>query len=140
MLLYGIWGLNGGILQLSSKTERRLILPVGLVSGLVNGLTGSQIMPIMPYLLSLNLDRRMFIQTINCAFTLNTLIMMVGLGKLGMLTLPILIVSAGGILPVGLGIFLGGQLRKKVSENIYRKMVLIFLVILGCSLSVNYFI
>ena len=139
MFIYGIWGLKSGIMHLSEKREKQLILPVGILSGLVNGITGSQIMPIMPYLLSLKMDRNMFIQTINCAFTFNTLIMMVALGKLGMLTLTVLYISAGGILPVALGIFLGSRIRKNVTEEIYRKAVLILLTVLGISLTARYF-
>lgn len=137
MFLYGIWGLKSGILQLPEKREKQLVIPVGLLSGLVNGATGSQIMPIMPYLLSLKMDRDLFVQTINCSFTINTLVMMLCLGKLGLITLPVVIVSAAGILPVGLGIFLGGILRKRVSEAMYRKMVLILLICLGLNLALR---
>lgn len=140
MLVYGIWGLKSGTGRLSGKKERQLILPVGLLSGLVNGITGSQIMPIMPYLLSLEMGRNLFIQTINCAFTINTLIMMAGLGKLGILTLPVLYLSAGGILPVAVGIFLGSRIRRKVTEEIYRKLVLILLIMMGTSLTIRYFV
>lgn len=140
MFIYGIWGLKSGIMHLSEKKEKQLLLPVGLLSGFVNGTTGSQIMPIMPYLLSLKMDRDMFVQTINCAFTFNTLIMMMALGKLGMLTLPVLCLSAGGILPVALGIFLGSRIRKKVTEEIYRKAVLVLLTVLGISLTARCFL
>lgn len=134
MSLYGIWGLKNGLMQLSGENEKKLMVPVGLISGMVNGATGSQIMPIMPYLLSLKMDRDLFIQTINCSFTVNTLIMMIGLGKMGLITNQTLLVSAGGILPVGLGIYLGGIIRKKVSEEFFRKMVLFLLILLGASL------
>lgn len=139
MVCYGIWGLAHGIMSLSPKGEKLLMLPVGFVSGLINGATGSQIMPIMPYLLGLKMDRNLFVQTINCSFTVNTLVMMVGLGKLGLLTLPVVGISAGGIIPVGLGIYLGGRLRKKVSESIYRRMVLILLITLGINLAARPF-
>lgn len=139
MLLYGVWGLTNRLARLSEKTEKMLLLPVGVLSGLVNGATGSQIMPIMPYLLSLQMDRNLFVQTINCAFTINTVIMIIGLGKLGLLTLPVLCISAGGIVPVALGVFLGGQIRKRASEALYRKMVLILLIVLGISLAFRSF-
>ncbi len=140
MFLYGIWGLKNGLMRLSKQKEKQLALPVGILSGLVNGATGSQIMPIMPYLISLKLDRDLFVQTINCAFTFNTLIMILGLGKLGLVTKPVMYLSAGGILPVALGIFLGGQIRKRVTEGMYRKMVLVLLIALGINLAVRPFV
>lgn len=140
MFLYGIWGLKNMLMRLSEKKEKQLVLPVGLMSGLVNGTTGSQIMPIMPYLLSLKMDRDLFVQTINCSFTFNTLIMIIGLGKLGLVTMPVVYLSTGGILPVVLGIFLGGQIRKRVSEDMYRRMVLILLIALGINLAARPFV
>ncbi len=138
ILIYGIWGLVIGKARLSKKTEKLLIVPVGLLSGLVNGATGSQIMPIMPYLLSLKIEKDSFVQTINCAFTFNTLIMMVWLGKIGVLTLPVAYLSAVGIVPVALGILLGGFIRNRVSEDVYRKIVFILLIVMGMNL-VRYF-
>lgn len=137
MLLYGLWGLTKGLIELSAAQEKQLKIPAGFLSGMVNGATGSQLMPIMPYLLSLKMDQQLFVQTINTAFTLNTLVMMVALGKLGLMTLPVMYLSAGGILPVALGIFLGGRLRRRVSETFYRKMVLVLLIFLGFILVVR---
>ncbi|MGK0272475.1 MAG: putative membrane protein YfcA, partial [Cocleimonas sp.] len=57
LILYGVWGLINGLMTLTKKQEKQLSLPVGFISGVANGVTGSQIMPIMPYLLSLKLDR-----------------------------------------------------------------------------------
>lgn len=135
MFIYGAWGLKKGLFRLSAKREKQLMTPIGLISGLINGMTGSQIMPIMPYLFSLDMDRNVFVQTINCSFTINTLIMIAGLGKLGILTLPAVDHSAGGIVPVTLGIYLGSRLRKRVTEEAFRKAVLILLILLGLSLT-----
>ena len=134
MLSYGIWALKNEIVPITERQEKLLLAPVGFISGIVNGVTGSQLMPIMPYLLSVKMDRDIFIQTINCAFTLNTLVMIAGLGKLGLVTLPVLYLSGAGIIPVALGIFLGGLLRKRITDVIYRKAVLVLLVIMGFNL------
>ncbi len=96
--------------------------------------SGLMLVPIMPYLLSLKMNRDLFVQTITCSFTINTLIMMICLGKMGLITLPVFYVSSVGIVPVALGIFLGGILRKRVTESVYRKMVLIMMICLGTSL------
>lgn len=137
MFLYGIYGLWKGIMTISKQQEKRLYFPIGFTSGVVNGVTGSQIMPIMPYLLSLNMDRNLFIQTINTSFTINMIIMLFGLNKLGMITIDNMIISAIGIIPVAGGIWLGGIVRKKVSEQFYRKMVLVLLIILGITLVIR---
>jgi uncharacterized membrane protein YfcA len=137
MVLYGIWGLKNGIGQLSKQRLKQLTIPIGLISGFINGTTGSQIMPIMPFLLSMNMNRELFVQTINCSFTFNTIIMMICFGKIGLLNLPVIYVSVIGIIPVAIGIYLGGTLRKHLSESFYRKVVLILLICLGIRLIVK---
>ncbi|MBU1003088.1 MAG: sulfite exporter TauE/SafE family protein [Proteobacteria bacterium] len=134
---YGVWGLFQGVYVLPGVWQRRLMGPVGLVTGVINGLTGSQIMPILPYLLSLGLSKDIVVQAINTSFTISSLVMLVGLGKLGLLSTNLLLVSAAGILPVALGIRLGGRVRRRVSEARFRVMVLWMLVLLGASLIVR---
>lgn len=137
LICYGIWGLCLGITTLSARWGKHLLLPVGVTSGFINGATGSQIMPILPYLMSLGLDKNLFVQTLNTSFTFSTMIMMVGLGKIGILTLPVTLLSATGIIPVAVGIRLGSRVREKVSETLYRRMVLMLLILLGCNLALR---
>lgn len=132
MFLYGIWGLWGGQLTLSEKLW--MAGPTGLVTGLVNGLTGSQVMPILPYLMSLNLTKDELVQAINTSFTMASLVMLVGLGKLGLFNAEIATISALGVIPAGVGIWLGGRVRRKLHEVVFRKIVLLLLAILGAGL------
>ncbi|MGY8814991.1 MAG: sulfite exporter TauE/SafE family protein [Gammaproteobacteria bacterium] len=131
MLIYSLWAFSSEVVDLSEKMEKRLLIPVGIISGMVNGATGSQIMPIMPFLLSLKMDRNVLVQTMNCAFTFNTLVMLTGFGKIGLLTVPVLSLSVAGILPVALGVYLGGRIRRRSSEVIFRKIVLGLLMLMG---------
>src|SRR5215467_15868272 len=50
-----------------ARLERPLQLPAGLLNGLFTGLTGSQVMPLLPYMLSLKLDADRFVQAVNIA-------------------------------------------------------------------------
>src|SRR5262249_21356211 len=50
-----------------SQLERPLQLPAGLLNGLFTGLTGSQVMPLLPYMLALKLDPDRFVQAVNIA-------------------------------------------------------------------------
>ena len=132
MFLYGGWGLWGGSLRLAQNPA--FDTATGLLTGTVNGLTGSQIMPIMPYLMSLDITKDELVQAINTSFTLASLVMLAGLGRLGLLSTEILIVSAVGVAPVGLGIFIGSRVRKKLPEAVFRKIVLGMISLLGLGL------
>ena len=135
MLLYGCWGLWGGRTTMSEKPW--VAGPVGLITGLVNGLTGSQVMPILPYLMSLNLTKDQLVQAINTSFTLASLVMLVGLNRLGLFTLEVGIVSAAGVIPVAAGIWLGGRVRRRLPEAVFRRVVLVLLAFLGAGLIVK---
>src|SRR5436190_2920966 len=51
--------------HLPSPLAKRLEIPVGLLNGFLTGLTGSQIVPLLPYLVSLKLDPDRFVQAVN---------------------------------------------------------------------------
>ncbi|MGK0272700.1 MAG: putative membrane protein YfcA, partial [Cocleimonas sp.] len=48
--------------------------------------------------------------------------------------------SAAGILPVAVGIYLGGKIRNRISDNSFRKMVLILFILLGLNLVSRLFV
>ena len=132
MALYGGWGLWGGTLQL--RQNPLLDMTVGLLTGAVNGLTGSQIMPILPYLMSLPITKDELVQAINTSFTLASLVMLFGLNRLGLLTAQGVTISVIGLVPVGLGITLGGRVRRKLPETVFRRIVLGLILLLGLGL------
>lgn len=126
---YGVWGLWGG--RLSLPETKWLSGAVGLSTGLVNGLTGSQVMPILPYLMSLGLTKDELVQAINTSFTMASLIMLFGLGKLGLFSTEIAMISVAGLVPVAFGIWLGSKVRSLLPEAVFRTVVHVLLVLLG---------
>src|SRR5262245_43667316 len=98
-------------LRLADRLEYRLQVPVGLLNGLINGLTGSQIIPLVPFMLSLKLDADRFVQAVNIGFTLSSLVMVAGLSHAGLLNGTTFLISVAGIAPAILGSWLGGRLR-----------------------------
>lgn len=137
LFLYGVWALWNGDVDFFGRFEKWLSGPVGFLTGIINGITGSQVMPVLPYLFSLNLGKNLFVQSINVSFTLSSVIMFAGVGKLGLLTSQKLGVSAVGILPVLVGIYLGVRIRRRMPEERFRNVVLVILIGLGLNLIVR---
>ena len=106
----------------------------GFLTGLVNGVTGSQVMPSLPFLMALPLSRNAFIQAINCSFTLSSIVMAFGLAKLGLMTPQAALLSTFGILIAFAGVRTGENIRGKLSPQQFRKSVLITLGIMGAVL------
>ena len=106
----------------------QLIQPaVGFVTGAINGLTGSQVIPVLPYLLALRLDRDRFVQAINISFTISSLTMAIGLTQIGLMTTGAVALSVGGLVPVYVGLKLGGAVQDRLSAEGFRRAVLLVL-------------
>lgn len=112
-----------------------VIAPIsGICTGFLNGLTGSQVMPVVPFLMSLNLDRNMFIQAANCSFTMSSLIMMAGLGYLGLFTAADIVISSLGVVCVFIGVKLGSSIRERLSDITFKNVILAMLTMMSISL------
>ena len=111
----------------------------GFLTGAVNGITGSQVMPSMPYLMALHLDRNLFIQAINCSFTMSSLIMAVGLNHIGLFTAGTTIVSVVGVVLAFSGVRLGERIRHRLSPDAFRLALLAMLALMGGGLLVRAF-
>lgn len=132
--LYLLLNLN---ITTPQKYERYLSVPIGLANGTVNGLTGSQVMPMLPYLISLRLHRDLLINAINTGFTISTLVLLLLLHEFDLLSFGVIKFSVIGIAPVAAGVYLGGKLRYLLSEDKFRIAVLIILLLIGANLILN---
>jgi uncharacterized membrane protein YfcA len=131
LVSYSLWALRNKPSSLSVKLERTLKIPAGFCTGFINGLTGSQVMPALPYFLSLNLSKRDFVQAINISFTLSSMIMLIGMNRLGHLSHNTFLTAVGGLIPVLLTVYLAGRLQNRLTGALHRKLVLSFLLVMG---------
>jgi uncharacterized membrane protein YfcA len=137
LVTYALWAFRIRGREFSKRSELWLKGPVGICTGFINGLTGSQVLPVLPFMLSLNLDKDLFIQAINLSFTFSSLIMLVLLNRFNLLNAENLATSSLGLIPVVVGIFVGGRLRKALPQKRYRQVVLAFLAVIGLILLIR---
>lgn len=131
LVVYGCWGLLNRHFKTREHLVPRLNPVIGFLTGAVNGATGSQIFPIMPYLLSLQISKDVLVQTINMSFTLCSLIMLSALYYMQALDTKSIFTYSLGIIPVMLGVWLGGKVRRRLSEQRYRQAVMVLIIVLG---------
>ncbi|MEM7405901.1 MAG: sulfite exporter TauE/SafE family protein [Pseudomonadota bacterium] len=134
LVVYAVFALANPTFELRASLKRTLQIPTGVLTGLINGATGSQVMPVLPFLMSVGLPPERFVQAINISFTASSLVMMSGLIYLGLLDWTKALTSAGGLIPVYVGIKLGGRLRRRLPERGFRIAVLVMLIALGLNL------
>lgn len=140
LAVYSLFARARPSLALPSQRARPLGPAVGLANGVVNGPTGSQVMPSMPHLPALRLPPDLFVQTSNIGFTAWRLARAVGLSGIGLVSGKAVALSAAGILPVILGIWLGGKVRRRLPAETSRRAALVLLLLAGGRLLLRVFV
>ena len=111
--------------------------PDGFANGVLTGLTGSQVMPLFPYMMSLDLDPSRLVQAINLAVTVASVFLAIGLIYAGIMTPELMGVSILAIVPAIVGTQLGTQLRSHIPASQFRSVVLYVLLATGFLLLVR---
>lgn len=103
----------------------------GIANGVLTGMTGSFVVPGVMYLQAIGLPRDTLVQAMGILFTLSTLILGLVLGGNDLLTVEGGWVSMLAVAPAILGMVLGQQLRKLLSEQVFRRVFFLSLLVLG---------
>lgn len=120
-------------LTLPTWLERPLAGPAGFLNGVLTGLTGSQIFPLVPYMMSLRLDPTEQVQAVNLAVLITSFALAAGLLYSGIMTGTLLVISAAGVLPALAGVSAGVMLRAALPIQRFRLVALT--VLLGIAVS-----
>ncbi|HMR33293.1 MAG TPA: sulfite exporter TauE/SafE family protein [Geminicoccus sp.] len=116
---------------ISAGTEAWLGPVAGAVTGLITSVTGVFVIPAVPYLQALRLDRDELIQALGLSFTVSTLALsasLLGIGVLDGRT------AAGSLLALA-GMAAGQWLRRTVSPETFRRCFFLGLLVLGLHLA-----
>jgi uncharacterized protein len=113
------------------RAERWLSPIVGLVTGLLTGATGVFVVPAVPYLGSLGLERETLIQTLGLSFTVSTIALAAGLAATGRFPASVAAASALALVPAFAGMFLGQKIRRSVHPDVFRRWFFAGLLLLG---------
>jgi uncharacterized membrane protein YfcA len=116
----------------SRRTEAWLGPPVGFITGILFGFTGSFLVPGVLYMQALGLKRDHFVQAMGIAFSFSSLVLWIFLAGNGLFSVSLGFVSTLVCLPAILGMVLGQRLRSGMSETKFRRYF--FITLLGLSL------
>jgi hypothetical protein len=131
LLLYGVIGLARPTLRVPPTAQAWAGPLVGVVTGLVTGATGVFVIPAVPYLGSLGLERDDLVQALGLSFTVSTVALAGGLALHGALPFAATGASLLAVLPALAGMALGGWLRARVKPETFRLCFFCGLLALG---------
>ncbi|MEE4820158.1 sulfite exporter TauE/SafE family protein [Pseudomonas alliivorans] len=134
LLLYTLSGLFLPMLKMAATTERWLGPLCGLLTGVITSATGVFVIPAVPYLQALGLERHQLVQALGLSFTVSTLALAIGLSSNNALGSSELGASLLALIPALLGMLIGQWLRERISAAVFKRTFFIGMALLGLHL------
>lgn len=131
LVVYALLGLLRPPLKLGARHEIWAGPLTGIVNGLFTGLTGSFVVPGVPYLQALGLSRDQLVQAMGLLFMASTLGLGASLGGRSMLGPEHLAMSTACLVPALAGMALGRRLRHHLSDTAFKRVFYAGLLLLG---------
>lgn len=131
LVVYSALGLFRIRLQIHADLEKPLAPVIGVISGVVAGLVGVPVIPLMPYLQGLDIKPTELVQTLGVVLCATSVTLTVSLLNFGLLDGPHAIVSAIAVVPAIAGMWVGTRVRVRLSVEQFRLAVLWALLLTG---------
>lgn len=138
LVAYGLVGWTGWRLPAPGRHEGKAAPLAGFATGLITGMTGVFVLPAVPYLQSLTLDKERLIEALGLTFTVATLALLAGLGWQGELASGRLGESSLLLLPALAGMWLGQGVRQRLDERLFRRLFFGGLLLSGAYAVLHY--
>ncbi|WP_075856411.1 sulfite exporter TauE/SafE family protein [Rhizobium hainanense] len=137
LIVYAGHALLARQLHVPARFEPLLSPLVGAVTGLLTGATGVFVVPAVPYLQSLGLEKEDLIRALGLSFTISTVALAGALAWHGAFRIGNLALSTLAIVPALAGMWAGQIIRNRVSPATFRRWFLVCLLVLGAEMIVK---
>jgi len=127
VIAYIIWFLTNSEARLSERAAERLTVPVGLVTGGLQGATGISSPVLATYMHSMRLERARFIYAITVPFLVLGVVQIMAMGALGAYTVEWTAAALVAIIPVVVALPLGLRIGARFSQRAFEIAVLAML-------------
>lgn len=137
LVLYALAGLASYAVQVPAAAERIAGPLVGVATGIVTAVTGVFVLPAVPYLQGLRLERDALVQALGLCFTVSTLALAASLLLAGAYPLGAAGTSVLALVPALIGMMIGQWVRGKIEAATFRRCFFIGLLGLGLHLMIH---
>ena len=120
--------------RITARRDRQLQPLVGLSAGLIGGISSIFAPPIVMHLISLKLPKDEFVGAVGLAYFVGIVPMILALAAFGRFGRAEALWGAAALIPVLAGMVLGEWLRGRVSETLFRRLLMVLLLLSGLNL------
>lgn len=135
LVIYGIVSLNRFQFAVAPQNEKSIGGVVGLLTGVISAATGVQVIPSMPFMQSIGMEKDELIQALGVYFTVCTLAQAFNLSSAGILTASTALPGLVGMVMAFAGMFIGQAVRGRMHPDQFRRWFLIAMMLLGVYLA-----
>jgi len=137
LVIYAIIGLSKFSFQVARSDEKWIGGIVGLITGVVSAATGVQVVPSMPYLQAIGMEKDELVQALGVFFTVATVALAFNLTSAGLLTAATALPGAVAMAAAFTGMFIGQAVRSRMQPEVFRRWFLIAMIFLGIYLAAS---
>jgi len=137
LALYAVLGLTSVEFSVPRRAEPWLSPAIGVATGLVTAATGVYVIPAVPYMQALGLEKDELVQACGVSFTVSTVALAAILAHDGALETSIARTSLLALVPALIGMALGQWVRARVRPEVFRVCFLLGLLLLGAHLALR---
>lgn len=135
LMVYALVSLFKFDFTVSRQREKWVGGIVGLVTGAVAAATGVQVIPSMPFMQSIGMEKDELVQALGVYFTVATLSQAFNLSGAGLLNASTAWPGIVGMVSAFAGMFVGQAVRSRMAADEFRRWFLIAMLLLGCYLA-----
>jgi hypothetical protein len=135
LVLNSIIGLSKFRFTVARQNEKWVGGIVGVVTGMISAGTGVQVIPSVPFLQAIGMEKEELIQALGVFFTVATVTLCFNLTSAGLLTAATALPGAVAMAGSFIGMFVGQAVRTRLQPELFRRWFLIGMILLGVYLA-----
>src|SRR5712672_3074887 len=135
LVIYAIIGLKKFTFTVARSDEKWIGGIVGVITGVVSAATGVQVIPSMPFMQAIGMEKDDLVQALGVFFTVATLALAFNLTTAGLLTTATALPAAVAMAAAFTGMFIGQAVRSRLQPETFRRWFLIAMIFLGLYLA-----
>jgi uncharacterized membrane protein YfcA len=135
LVINAIMGLSKFSFSVARRDEKWIGGIVGLITGVISAATGVQVIPSMPFIQAIGMEKDELVQALGVFFTVATVSLAINLTSTGLLTAATALPGAVAMAAAFTGMFIGQALRSRMQPEAFRHWFLIAMIFLGLYLA-----
>ena len=135
LVIYAIIGLSKFSFHVAPRNEKWIGGIVGLATGVISAATGVQVIPSMPFMQAIGMEKDELVQALGVFFTVATLALAFNLTSAGLLSAATALPGAVAMAASFAGMLIGQAVRSRLEPEAFRRWFLISMIFLGIYLA-----